>query len=112
MSLVAEFEALKNMVAPPGELGRTILHIHIGMAIYLGLRLASRRRFGPVLALVGLVLLETLNESMDLAATWPVIQNWQIRDTQHDVFNTLLWPVVLCALELWLMPHRTRKRAR
>ncbi|AOH84050.1 hypothetical protein AWL63_08785 [Sphingomonas panacis] len=101
MSGIADFEALKNLVAPRGELGRSILHIHLGIAIYIVLRLATRRRLGPLWALAGVALLEALNEAMDLAATWPVLQNWQIRDTQQDVFNTMLWPCLLCGLALW-----------
>lgn len=101
MAFVAKFEALKNVVAPAGELGRTILHIHIGMAIYIALRLATRRRLGPLWALAGLALLEAVNEIADLAATWPVLQGWQIRDTEQDVFNTMLWPCILCALAVW-----------
>ncbi|SDA32140.1 hypothetical protein [Sphingomonas sp. NFR15] len=101
MSLVADFEALKNFVAPRGEIGRSILHIHLGIAMYIVLRLATRRRLGPLWALAGVALLEALNETMDLAATWPVLQNWQIRDTQQDVFNTMLWPCLLCGLALW-----------
>lgn len=101
MSGIADFEALKNLVAPRGELGRSILHIHLGIAIYIALRLATRRRFGPLWALAGVAILEALNETMDLAATWPVVQAWQIRDTQQDVFNTMLWPCVLCGLALW-----------
>ena len=101
MSVVLDFEALKNLLAPRGELGRSILHIHLGIAIYLVLRLATRRRLGAIWALAGVALLETLNETMDLAATWPVLQTWQIRDTQQDVFNTMLWPCLLCGLALW-----------
>jgi len=111
MGFVANFETLKNLVAPPGELGRSILHIHLGMAIYLVLRLATRRRAGPLWALAGLALLELLNETMDLAATWPVLQAWQIRDTEQDVFNTMLWPGVLCALALWNTARARRGRA-
>ena len=101
MSVVLDFEALKNLLAPRGELGRSILHIHLGIAIYIVLRLVTRRRLGAIWALAGVALLETLNETMDLAATWPVLQTWQIRDTQQDVFNTMLWPCLLCGLALW-----------
>ena len=108
MSGIADFEALKNLVAPRGELGRSILHIHLGLAIYIGLRLATRRRLGPLWALAGLALLEAINETMDLAATWPVLQNWQIRDTQQDVVNTMLWPCLLGGLALWDARGRRR----
>jgi len=101
MSVILDFETLKNLVAPRGELGRSILHIHLGLAIYILLWLATRRSRGPLWALAGVALLEALNETMDLAATWPVLQGWQIRDTQQDVFNTMLWPCVLCGLALW-----------
>lgn len=112
MGFVANFEALKNLVAPSGELGRTLLHIHAGMAIYLLLRLLSRGRLGPLWALGGLALLEAFNEVMDLTATWPVLQRWQIRDTEQDVFNTMLWPCVLCAIALWgaTRPSRPTRR--
>jgi hypothetical protein len=111
MGFVANFEAVKNLVAPSGELGRTILHIHVGMAIYIVLRLVTRRRLSPLWALAGLALLEALNEITDLAATWPVLQEWQIRDTGQDVFNTMLWPCVLCALTLWAARRPRRVQA-
>lgn len=110
MSGVLDYEALKNLVAPAGAAGRSILHIHLGLAIYIALRLATRRHLGPLWALAGVALLEAVNETMDLAATWPVLQGWQIRDTQQDVFNTMLWPCVLCGLKLWdaRRPRRSR----
>jgi hypothetical protein len=109
---VADFEAIKNLVAPAGELGRDILHIHLGMAIYLVLRLLTRRRWGPVWALAGLAALELSNETMDLAATWPILQQWQIRDTGQDVFNTMLWPCILCAATWWSARARRPVRGR
>lgn len=108
MGFVAIFESLKNMVAPPGESARSILHIHFGIALYILFRLLSRRRLGPIWALIGVMVLEGINETLDLAATWPVLQAWQIRDTTQDILNTLLWPVVLCLLTLWQARPRRR----
>lgn len=98
MSPVEVYEAAKDVVAPFGQIGRSIAHIHIGLVLFLGGSLFARRGMASAWPLLVLLALELLNEAADLAEGWPHLQAWRIRDTVGDFANTMLWPVVLFAI--------------
>ncbi|MBB3909993.1 hypothetical protein [Sphingomonas desiccabilis] len=95
MSLVEMYEAVKDVAAPFGQVGRSIAHIHVGLALFVGCSLLTRRGMASGWPLFLLVMLELLNEAADLAEGWPHLQAWRIRDTVGDFANTMLWPVLL-----------------
>ncbi|MBM7407144.1 MULTISPECIES: hypothetical protein [Sphingomonas] len=95
MGLVELFEAAKDLVAPFGQVGRSIAHIHVGLALFIGCSLLTRRRMASGWPLLLLLVLEVLNEAADLVEGWPHLQSWRIRDTVGDFVNTMLWPLVL-----------------
>ncbi|MDU8946163.1 hypothetical protein [Ovoidimarina sediminis] len=77
-----------------------VLHVHLGLAVFLGLALLlRRRRFGVALAWLILLCLQALNEALDARdwIMWTGDVNW--RETLADFAQTLFWPTVL--LLLW-----------
>ena len=77
------------------EISQAMLHIHIGLALFL---LAARLIGGTPGRLAPLLLvtaLELANEVLDFAryqaSGWP----WKPWGTIGDILNTLFWPVVL-----------------
>ena len=94
-SVVETYESFKDVLAPFGQVGRSIAHIHIGLALFVGGAVLSRRGYGSAWLLLVLFGLELVNEAADIAEGWPHIQSWRIRDTIGDVVNTMLWPVIL-----------------
>ena len=67
------------------------VHINIGMALYLGTALLTRRRFGSRLPLAVVALAEAGNECVDRVAHG----SWEWPDTLGDIAATLFWPCVL-----------------
>lgn len=85
------------------------LHVHFGLAVFLGFALLlRRRRYGVALAWGILVVLQALNEALDARdwIMWTGKVNWA--ETFGDFAQTLFWPTVL--LGIWGV-HVRRGRA-
>lgn len=93
--LVTAYEAAKTALVPPNQDLRALVHVHVGLAIWLALVIAWRKGPSAPLPLFGLLAVCLINEAFDLASHWPVTHDWVWRDMAGDVFNTLLWPVLL-----------------
>ncbi|HEU0044510.1 hypothetical protein [Sphingomonas sp.] len=74
------------------HLSDEVLHIHAGMAVLLIARVVTGRSLGSFVPLAFVLVAEVVNEALDSLAHG----SWQWADTRLDLFNTLLWPVVLC----------------
>ena len=74
-------------------LDHATLHVHVGMAIWVGCTVIA----GSVAAwwpLAVVVAAELFNECLD---RWRV-GSWRIGDTLADIVNSVLWPLVLFGL--------------
>ncbi|PZQ62962.1 MAG: hypothetical protein DI544_01890 [Sphingomonas taxi] len=71
-----------------------MLHIHVGLALYLGTLVLARRPRAGFVALQVVLAAELANELLDWAAASP---QWTLRDTLSDIFLTLMWPVAITA---------------
>lgn len=110
--LVSTYEAAKTALVPANQDLRALVHVHVGLAIWLGLVIAWRRGPGAVLPICGLIAACALNEGFDLASHWPVTHDWVWRDMAGDTFNTLLWPVLIwlyCTIRERSGPSADRK---
>lgn len=95
---VLDWTATKDWLSGTLHLSHDMLHVHVGMAIFVLASLVLRRPIGllpPLLLLLGL---ETLNELSDFMryriGGWP----WTPWPTVADYIDTLLWPAVLTLL--------------
>jgi hypothetical protein len=70
-----------------------LLHLHAGMAIFLGASLFSRRSIGGALPLAVVWTAELANELLNRQT----YGSWRWSDTSGDLLNTLLWPSLLFA---------------
>lgn len=77
------------------HLSHGMLHVHIGMTVFLLSSLVFRKPIGSWVPLLIVIGLELLNETSDFLryqmAGWP----WKPGPTIADFFATWLWPVVL-----------------
>ncbi|WP_159754199.1 hypothetical protein [Sphingomonas sp. 8AM] len=96
-SLIDQIVALAGSAA--------LLHVHVGMAIYLATLMVVRQRRGGVVALQVVFAAELGNELMDWLAASP---QWSWSDTISDVVLTLMWPAGITAINAWRR-HRWRK---
>ena len=74
------------------QMSDEILHIHAGMAVLLLARVLTGRTLGTFVPLAFVVAAEVVNETLDSLAHG----SWRWAETSRDLFNTLLWPVLLC----------------
>jgi hypothetical protein len=77
-----------------------MMHIHVGLAIYVAVQLLQGTRRGSMFALNVVVAAEVLNELVDRLA-----KGWYPADTLSDVGLTLVWPMILTAVSQY---RRTR----
>lgn len=71
-----------------------IMHVHIGLALYLGMQLLLRTRRASFAALHVVFVAELLNECLD----WLANQSWNWPDTLSDMLLTLMWPIAITAV--------------
>lgn len=99
------FQALKTDLLAATGLSKDALHVYIGLAIFVAVRLAWRRRGGWVLAWCTALAFALAGEWLDLrgetirGALQPDSAHW------HDIWNTMFWPTVLLAIGRWLQPR-------
>jgi hypothetical protein len=96
--MVLDWEAAKDWLSTEAHLSHAVLHIHLGLAIYLLTGLLLRRPLGSARPWLVVAALELANETSDFlryyVSAWP----WTATNTIEDIFNTLFWPTVLVVL--------------
>ncbi|MES2699081.1 MAG: hypothetical protein V4647_05685 [Pseudomonadota bacterium] len=95
------FVHLKEWLEATSGLTRDAMHVHIGLAIYLGLTVILRGRGGWWLPVSLLVALSLVAEVFDVISLLSVKSPIYPEESVRDVTNTLLWPVVLSWLQAW-----------
>jgi hypothetical protein len=104
--MVLDWEAAKDWLSSEFHVSHAVLHIHLGLTLYLMTGLLLRRPLGSVLPWLVVVALELVNEASDFlryyVSAWP----WTPTNTIEDIFNTLFWPTILVVLF-----HRRRAAA-
>jgi hypothetical protein len=82
-----------------------MMHVHVGLAIYLVVQLAQGTRRGSMFALNVVVAAEVLNELVDGLA-----KGWFLRDTLSDALLTLAWPVAITGVSQYRRARWERRR--
>ena len=100
MPLVDCLEFAKNWLVPKDQSLRQLMHVHIGLAIYLIAVQLHRRGFQSPFPLLLLFLLECVNEIADMWGHWSLVWSWRWRDTLSDMASTIFWPLMLYLMAL------------
>src|SRR5688572_5719732 len=90
-AMIDTYQEAIAWIVETSVMSQPLLHVHIGMALFLATRLISRQRLDTMTPLAVVIVAELLNELLDRAH----FGAWRWRDTASDVFHTLLWPVLL-----------------
>lgn len=92
---VVRWGDVKEWLSESLHLSHAMLHVHIGMAVFLLSASLLRRPVGTWAPLMVVVVLELMNELSDFMryhlSGWP----WTPGPTVADLVATWLWPVVL-----------------
>ncbi len=99
--IVDFYEALKRQYIPADESIRSLIHVHVGLALWLLFALVLRKRLSSIVPLVGVWLAIGLTEIFDVSAQWPIRQDWVWQHAASDMAQSLTWPTVLWAVCFW-----------
>ncbi len=103
------FQDYKILIESYTGLARDALHIHIGLLIFVIIRLCWRRKGGWILAWLGALAAALGGEWLDLRRE---ILHGDVQSNAahwHDIWNTMLWPTILLFVGQWLQPGRKEK---
>lgn len=91
MDLAAQYHSIIEQILAVSHMPDKLVHVHVGMAIYVASQFVFRSRRGSLKALTVVFALEAINETMDrlYSGSW----NWA--DTSGDFVSTMFWPVIL-----------------
>lgn len=79
------------------EVPRALLHVHLGMMIFLGCQLLMGTRRGSLVAVLATVLLAAFHEGMNRIFH----SSWRLADTGEDLVLTLFWPTMYYAASIY-----------
>lgn len=98
------YNALKTDLSTLLGISKDALHIHLGLALFIGLVVILRRSPSSWLAWLIVLAFELANELMDFfhwhAGAW----SFELGDSGKDLINTMVWPTViliLARLRIW-----------
>lgn len=96
------FQSIKLDIIAATGLAKDALHVYIGLALFLAIRLCWRRRGGWVLAWLAVLVLAVGTEWLDIQME--ALDNGNQPDSAHwhDIWNTMFWPTVLLLIGPWL----------
>lgn len=105
MNLPARYAEMIQSIVDTTGMHPGMLHIHCGMAIYLGALLLLKGPRAPLHALCAVAAAEFFNEVMDR------IQHgsWRWPDTSADIVLTLFWPTMCYLVARWTARRRSRR---
>lgn len=103
-TIAGHFLAAKMQIIADTGLAKDALHVHIGLAAFILVRLVWRGRWGWVIAWIVALAGTLAGEYLDMVGE-------QLRGSQpipdnahwHDIWNTMLWPTVLLLIGPWLV---------
>ena len=97
MDLAATYHGLTDAIVAFAGGSDKLVHVHAGMAIYLGAQFLLRTRRASVRALQVLFVAEIANEVMDRL----FFGDWRWGDTFADMAATMLWPTASVLVGLY-----------
>jgi hypothetical protein len=101
------YDAIKTLLSETLGITKDALHIHIGLAIFLGVALVFRRSLASWLPWLVLLAFELANELMDVFYWNGRGIGFDLGDSPKDVVNTMFWPTVVLLVARWLRRRAT-----
>lgn len=90
------------------QMPRSLLHLHVGMAIYLGCQVLMGTRRGSLVAVFVTVLLAVFHELMNRIFHG----SWRLADTSQDLVLTLFWPTMCYSVSCFRRWHWAQRARR
>ncbi len=106
-----QFIELKLWLLELFNLSRDALHIHIGLAVFLGLWLIFGRRRAGLLAWLVVLGMTVYGEMLDHANEPPNPPDYMEDEHRRDLINTMVWPTILLILGWFMLGRRKQDEA-
>lgn len=107
MDVVVAYHRLIEQLCANFGIGDQMLHVHVGLGLYLGAQLVLRNRRASFDALLLVVCAELTNELLDRL----FLGHWDWPDTISDVVATLFWPTLVYAIGRYRRQRWQRREA-
>ena len=95
---MSDFQAGKVFLIQLTGLPRDALHIYVGLGVMLLVAALSRRSLRDRLPILAVLLVAFAGELWDLIDTYRTARPLAFGKSWHDLWNTMLWPVILYLL--------------
>lgn len=92
--LIESYSATKRALGESVGMGDDLLHVHIGLAVFVLTALMMRRRTRSWWPIGIVTAFAMLNEVIDYLGMGP----WSAQMSAMDVVNTVVWPLILFLL--------------
>lgn len=102
------YNALKTELSEVLGITKDALHIHIGLAIFLGVAFIFRRPLTSWIPWLALLAFELVNELMDIFHLHNGAIGFEIGDSVKDVLNTMFWPTIVLFAARWLRRRKEK----
>jgi hypothetical protein len=94
MQIFVEYTTLMDRVADLFGASHSLMHVHAGLAIYVGTQLMLQTRRASMTALNTVIAAAVGHEVLDYLGS----ANWDAVDTLQDIGLTVMWPVAITAV--------------
>lgn len=102
-------QGIKLTLAAFLSLSKDALHVHVALALFLGVLAGARTRHRLLIAWACVLLAALVGEAFDMRDNLATLGRWRWLASLHDVLNTMLWPTILAGIirytELLRGPH-------
>lgn len=92
------FQQLKLEIVSATGLSKDLLHLHIGMVLFLFVLVVAKRPIGSLLPVVVILIAAAIGEIMDMRDDLISLGEWRWKASVRDVVGTVLWPTVVTLL--------------
>nr|WP_295890031.1 hypothetical protein [uncultured Devosia sp.] len=96
------YNDIKTLLSETLGITKDALHVHIGLAIFLGVALVFRRSLASWIPWLALLAFELANESMDILYWNGSGIGLDLGDSPKDIVNTMFWPTVVLLVARWV----------
>lgn len=96
------YNDIKTLLSETLGITKDALHVHIGLAIFLGVALVFRRSLASWIPWLALLAFELANESMDILYWNGSGIGFDLGDSPKDIVNTMFWPTVVLLVARWV----------
>lgn len=96
------YNDIKTLLSETVGITKDALHVHIGLAIFLGVALVFRRSLASWIPWLALLAFEVANETMDILYWDGTGIGVDVGDSPKDIVNTMFWPTVVFLVARWV----------